>query len=195
MWFVICGLWNVEVQFIKSATHKDDYPKLRLPRIAFAGRSNVGKSSLINSLLGKKGLARTSATPGRTQLINFFNVDDRWVFVDLPGYGFAKVPARIRDRWGPMIEEFLREEQGLKLTVMIVDARREPTELDRMMRQWLEEFDVSYQIVATKADKLSSNQLQGSLSRIEKGFSSSVVPYSAATGIGKKDLWRILERI
>ena len=185
----------MEVQFIKSATYKDEYPKLRLPRIAFAGRSNVGKSSLINSLLGKKGLARTSATPGRTQLINFFNVDDRWVFVDLPGYGFAKVPARIRDRWGPMIEEFLREEQGLKLTVMIVDARREPTELDRMMRQWLDEFDVSYQIVATKADKLSSNQLQGSLSRIEKGFSSSVVPYSAATGIGKKDLWRILERI
>ena len=195
MWSVVCGLWNVEVQFIKSATHKGDYPKLRLPRIAFAGRSNVGKSSLINSLLGKKGLARTSATPGRTQLINFFNVDDRWVFVDLPGYGFAKVPARIRDRWGPMIEEFLREEEDLKLTVMIVDARREPTDLDRVMKQWLEEFDVFYQIVATKADKLSSNQLQGSLSRMKTGFKSSVVPYSSATGLGKKDLWRVLERI
>ncbi|MEE8348347.1 MAG: ribosome biogenesis GTP-binding protein YihA/YsxC [Acidobacteriota bacterium] len=185
----------MEVQFIKSATHKDDYPKLNLPRIAFAGRSNVGKSSLINSLLGRKRLARTSATPGRTQLINFFNVDTRWVFVDLPGYGFAKVPARIRDLWGPMIEEFLREEENLKLTVMIIDARREPTELDLMMQHWLDEFDVPFQIVATKADKLSANRLQESLKRIERGFGSSVVPYSAATGIGKKELWRVLERI
>ena len=140
-------------------------------------------------------MARISSTPGRTQLINFFNVDGRWVFVDLPGYGFAKVPARIRDRWGPMIEEFLKEKEHLELTVMIVDARREPTELDLMMKQWLDEFDVPYQIVATKADKLSANQLQGSLSRIEKGFSCRVVPYSAATGIGKKELWRVLERI
>jgi GTP-binding protein len=186
---------HVEVQFIKSATHKDDYPKLQLPRIAFAGRSNVGKSSLINSLLGRKGVARTSSTPGRTQLINFFNVDDRWVFVDLPGYGFAKVPEKIRDRWGPMIEEFLGEEEKLKLTVMIVDARREPTELDLVMKQWLDEFEVPYQIVATKADKLSANRLRGSLNRIEEGFSSSVVPYSAATGTGKKELWRVIERI
>lgn len=185
----------MEVQFIKSATHKDDYPKLQLPRIAFAGRSNVGKSSLINSLLGRKGLARTSATPGRTQLINFFNVDARWVFVDLPGYGWAKVPVRIREQWGPMIEEFLREEEELKLTVMIVDARREATELDLMMKQWLDEFEIPCQIVATKSDKLSSNQLQGALSRIEKGFNCHVVPYSAATGVGKNELWRVLERI
>ncbi len=140
-------------------------------------------------------MARTSSTPGRTQLINFFNVDGRWVFVDLPGYGFAKAPAEVRDRWGPMIEEFLQEEEDLKLTVMIIDARREPTKLDLMMKQWLEEFDVPYQIVATKSDKLSSNRLQGSLRTIEKSFKSRVVPYSAATGVGKKELWRVLERI
>ncbi|MDA2933150.1 ribosome biogenesis GTP-binding protein YihA/YsxC [Acidobacteria bacterium AH-259-D05] len=185
----------MNVQFIKSATHKDEYPKLQLPTIAFSGRSNVGKSSLINSLLGRKRLARTSATPGRTQLINFFNVDHRWVFVDLPGYGFAKVPASIRDRWGPMIEEFLREEESLKLTVMIVDARREPTQLDLVMKKWLEELSISYQVVATKVDKLSSNQLRGSLNRIGKVFNCNVIPYSAATGMGKKELWRVLERI
>lgn len=185
----------MEVQFIKSATHRSDYPKLPLPQIAFSGRSNVGKSSLINSLLGKKGLARTSATPGRTQLINFFNVDGRWIFVDLPGYGFAKVPRKIRDSWGLMVEEFLREGNDLKLTVTIVDARRKPTVPDLMMKKWLDEFDIPCQIVANKADKLSSNQLQRSLDQIEEGFNCSVVPYSAATGMGKKELWRVLERV
>ena len=140
-------------------------------------------------------MARTSATPGRTQVINFFNVDDRWIFVDLPGYGFAKAPASIRKRWGPMIEEFLREGRNLKLTVMIIDARREPTELDLVMKKWLEEFSIPYQVVATKVDKLSSNRLQGSLNRIRDVFNCSVMPYSAATGIGKKELWRMLERI
>ena len=183
------------VHFLKSATHKGDYPKLKLPKIAFSGRSNVGKSSLINNLVGSKGLAWTSATPGRTQVINFFNVNDRWIFADLPGYGFAKVPANIQVRWGLMIEEFLREDENLKLTVMIVDARHEPTELDQVMKQWLDEFSIPHQLVATKVDKLSSNQLEKSLDRIKKVFNCGVIPYSSATGMGKKDLWRILERI
>ncbi|MFQ5930147.1 MAG: ribosome biogenesis GTP-binding protein YihA/YsxC [Acidobacteriota bacterium] len=185
----------MNVQFIKSATRKHEYPKTTLPKIAFAGRSNVGKSSLINNLVGKKRLARISATPGRTQVINFFNVDSRWIFVDLPGYGFAKVPARIRARWGPMIEEFLKEDESLKLTLMIVDARHEPTQLDLVMKEWLEQYRVPHQVVATKVDKLSSNQLQRSLDRIENIFNRGVIPYSAATGMGKKELWRILERI
>ena len=183
------------VHFLKSATHKGDYPQLQLPKIAFSGRSNVGKSSLINNLVGRKGLARTSATPGRTQVINFFNVNDRWIFTDLPGYGFAKAPAHIRASWGRMVEEFLREDENLKLTVMIVDARHEPTELDRVMKQWLEQFSIPFQVVATKVDKLSSHQLQKSLNRMKNVFNCGVIPYSAATGMGKKELWRILERI
>lgn len=183
------------VHFLKSATQKGEYPKLKLPKVAFSGRSNVGKSSLINSLVGKKGLARTSSSPGRTQVINFFNVEDRWIFVDLPGYGFAKAPKSIRVRWGDMVEEFLREDENLKLTVMMVDARREPTDLDLVMQEWLEQFSVPYQVVATKVDKLSSNKLQKSLNQIESVFNCSVLPYSAATGMGKKELWRILERI
>ena len=183
------------VHFLKSATQRGEYPKLKLPKIAFSGRSNVGKSSLINNLVGKKGLARTSSSPGRTQVINFFSVENRWVFVDLPGYGYAKAPKSVRVRWGHMVEEFLREDENLKLTVMMVDARREPTDLDRVMQEWLEQFSIPYQVVATKVDKLSSNKLQKSLNQIEDVFNCSVLPYSAATGTGKKELWRILERI
>jgi GTP-binding protein len=154
----------VVVHFLKSATQKGEYPKLRLPKIAFLGRSNVGKSSL-------------------------------WIFVDLPGYGYAKAPKNVRVRWGNMVEEFLREDENLKLTVMMVDARREPTDLDLVMQEWLDQFSIPYQVVATKVDKLSSNQLQKSLNQIENVFNCSVLPYSAATGMGKKKLWRILERI
>ena len=115
--------------------------------------------------------------------------------MDLPGYGYAKAPKSIRVRWGPMVEEFLREDENLKLTVMMVDARREPTDLDRVMQEWLEQFSIPYQVVATKVDKLSSNKLQKSLNQIENVFNCRVLPYSAATGTGKKELWRILERI
>ena len=183
------------VHFLKSATQRGDYPKLTLPKIAFSGRSNVGKSSLINNLVGKKGLARTSSSPGRTQVINFFSVENRWIFVDLPGYGYAKAPKSVRGRWGHMVEEFLREDEDLRLTVMMVDARREPTDLDQVMQEWLEQFSIPYPVVVTKVDKLSSNKLQKSLDQIENVFHCRVLPYSAATGTGKKELWRILERI
>ena len=185
----------MKIQFIKSATRADEYPKTRLPKIAFAGRSNVGKSSLINDLVGKKRLAWTSATPGRTQVINFFNVNGKWIFVDLPGYGFAKAPKRIRAKWGPMIEEFLKEDDNLSLVVMIVDTRREPTQLDLLMKHWLEEYEIPHQLIATKVDKLSSRQLPKSLLRIEEVFNCGVIPYSAATGTGRKKLWQTLERI
>ena len=185
----------MNVRFIKSAAERRQYPRLRLPRIAFAGRSNVGKSSLINSLLGRKKLARTSATPGRTQVINFFDIDGRWVFVDLPGYGYAKVPKKVRARWAPMIEEFLREDDQLRLAVMIVDSRHEPSPLDVMLKEWLEEYEIPYQVVATKSDKLSRSRLAQSIARIERELDCSVVPYSAATGAGKKPLWQIIERI
>lgn len=182
----------MDARFLKSATRKEDYPRSGLPVIAFSGRSNVGKSSLINNLVGRKGLARTSSTPGRTQAINFFEVDGQWMFVDLPGYGYAKVPESIRAHWGPMIEEFLKENAKLKLAVLIVDARHEPTPLDRVMQEWLEAHRIPYRVVATKGDKLSSNQLRRSLRRIEEVLKTDPLPYSAATGMGRKELWQII---
>jgi len=155
----------------------------------------VGKSSLINSLVGRKDLARTSKTPGRTRVINFFNVRDRWLFVDLPGYGFAKVSMKTRREWERTIEEFFSEKDDLKLTVMVVDCRHEPGELDRLMQAKLEDSGIPYQIVAMKADKLSRTRLQKAVDRIQLVFRCNVIPYSAATGLGKKELWQVVERI
>jgi GTP-binding protein len=182
--------------FLKSATQRSEYPEIGLPQIAFVGRSNVGKSSLINSLVGRKNLARTSSTPGRTQIINFFEVDGTWVLVDLPGYGFAKVPKDIRDRWGPMIEEFLVGDDRLRLVVVILDSRHEPTKLDRNMIEWLSHFGVPFQLIATKFDKVAKSQRTRSLRRIRESLESEdVLPFSAVTGEGKKDLWKIINGI
>src|SRR5205085_7220896 len=124
--------------------------------VAFMGRSNVGKSSLINSLLGAKGLAKTSSTPGRTQLINFFLINEAFRFVDLPGYGYARVPGAVKREWGPMIEKYLASRPNLVLSILITDSRHEPSKLDLLMRDWLTEQAQPFVIVATKADKLSS---------------------------------------
>ncbi len=160
------------------------------------GRSNVGKSSLINSLVGRKNLARTSSTPGRTQIINFFMVDESWVLVDLPGYGFAKVPQRVRDRWGPMIEEFLIGDDRLRLVVLILDSRHEPTKLDRNMVEWLSHFGVPFQLVATKFDKVAKSRRTRSLRRIRESLGSEdILPFSAVSGEGKKGLWKIINGI
>ncbi|HSR52585.1 MAG TPA: ribosome biogenesis GTP-binding protein YihA/YsxC [Acidobacteriota bacterium] len=186
----------MEASFVTSATRSQEYPDSPLPRIAFVGRSNVGKSSLINSLVGRKKLARTSSSPGRTRLINFFQVDSKWLFTDLPGYGYAKVSRAERQRWGPMIEQYLRSDEQLKLLILLVDARHEPSPLDKVMKEWLDEWDVPYVVVATKADKLSANKLQQSLKRIRETFNAQLVlPYSAHTGRGKKELWRIIQEV
>lgn len=174
------------VEFVKSAAKKDQYPRSVLPRIAFVGRSNVGKSSLINCIVKRKGLAKTSSTPGRTQIINFFNVDDTWLFVDLPGYGYAKVPQRIRDTWAEMIEEFLLEDE-LKLVVLIVDARHEPTKLDCQMAEWMVHNQIPFQVVATKVDKVKKSKIAGNLSDLTGALKvESVLPFSAETGQGRK---------
>src|SRR5215467_8709615 len=145
--------------FVKSATSPEHYPRDGRAEIAFIGRSNVGKSSLINSLLGTKGLARTSSTPGRTQLINFFLINGAFYFVDLPGYGYARVPSEIKREWGPMIEKYLASRPNLVLSIVITDSRHEPSKLDLLMKEWLMQRGLPFVIVATKADKLSSNQL------------------------------------
>jgi len=177
--------------YVKSARARDHYPCDGRPEIAFMGRSNVGKSSLMNSLLGVRGLARTSSTPGRTQLINFFLINEAFHFVDLPGYGYARVPRDVKKQWGPMVEKYLATRPGLVLSIVITDSRREPTELDLLMKEWLEARGKPFIIVATKADKLSSNQLRASLSRASAVLGGSeLVAYSAVTRSGAARIWK-----
>src|SRR5262245_13043929 len=177
--------------FVKSATSPEHYPRDGRPEIAFMGRSNVGKSSLINSLLGVRGLARTSSTPGRTQLINFFLINDAFHFVDLPGYGYARVPRDVKKHWGPMVEKYLATRASLVLSIVITDSRQGPTELDLLMKEWLEARGKPFIIVATKADKLSSNKLRVNLSRASAVLGKKeLVTYSAVTRSGADRIWK-----
>jgi ribosome biogenesis GTP-binding protein YsxC/EngB len=185
----------LSAEFIKSAYSSEHWTTDGRPEISFLGRSNVGKSSLINSLLQRKGLARTSNTPGRTQSINFFLVNEAFYFVDLPGYGYARVPKAMRKDWGKMAEEYLSRRKELKLFIQLVDARHKPTELDRQLNEWLIFHQKTHIVVATKADKLSSNKLQKSLSEIRRDFpESEIIPYSSLTGKGREAVWREIER-
>ena len=178
-------------EFTKSAFNAHHWTTDGLPEISFLGRSNVGKSSLLNSLLQRKGLARTSNTPGRTQSINFFLINDSFYFVDLPGYGYAKVSRAMRADWGKMAEEYLAERQELLLSIHLIDSRHKPTELDRVLHEWLVYNQKNHIVVATKADKLSNNKLNKSLQEIEKALpESKIIVYSAITGKGKDALWR-----
>ncbi len=181
-------------EFIKSAFKEADWPADLKTEIAFLGRSNVGKSSLINSLLGVAGLARTSSTPGRTQSLNFFEINGVFRFVDLPGYGYARVPKNIRSSWGEMATTFLAKRSQLVLSIHIVDSRHEPTTLDLQLHQWLQHKEKPLLIVATKSDKLSNNELRESIGRAQSVFGKSrVVPYSAKTGRGREEVWRVIE--
>lgn len=181
-------------EFIKSAFNRDHWIDDRRPEIAFLGRSNVGKSSLINSLLQRKGLARTSNTPGRTQSINYFLINDAFYFVDLPGYGYAKVSKSMRSDWGTMAEEYLSEREQLVLCVQLIDSRHEPTRLDLQLNEWLNFNGKPHIAVATKSDKLTANQLTKQLKLIRMALKfSEVIPYSAETGKGRDDVWGQLD--
>jgi len=184
----------VSAEFVKSAFQEADWPSDRKPEIAFLGRSNVGKSSLINSLLGTRGLARTSSTPGRTQALNFFLVNNRFHFVDLPGFGFAKVPQRIRSSWGEMVTSYLAKRTQLVLSIHIVDSRHEPTKQDLELHEWLEHYARPRLIIATKSDKLSNNELRINIERARRTLSEdTVVAYSARTGLGKDQVWQAID--
>ena len=177
--------------FLKSAFEEAHWPRDPQPEVAFLGRSNVGKSSLINSLVGVKGLARTSSTPGRTQALNFFVVNERLRFVDLPGYGFARVPKDVRSTWGEMATNFLAKRAWLVLSIQIVDSRHEPTALDLQLNEWLRHYGKPHVVVATKSDKLSQNELRKNLERVRRALKDSrVVAYSAVTRHGREELWR-----
>ncbi len=183
--------------FIKSAVERSDWPVGGEPEVTFVGRSNVGKSSLINSLVGRKDLARTSNTPGRTQLINFFSINETIRFVDLPGYGFSRVPASVKRGWGPMIERYLLERENLKLVVLLLDARRIPSEQDLSFAAWLQDHDLPTLYVLTKIDKLSGNELARQLNmlaqRLQLINNHNLICFSARTGAGKEILWREIE--
>ncbi len=177
-------------EFVKSAFERAHWTTDGLPEIAFLGRSNVGKSSLINSLLLRKGLARTSNTPGRTQSINFFLINGSFYFADLPGYGYAKVSKTMRADWGKMAEEYLADRQELALCIQLIDSRHHPSPLDVQLNEWLVFHEKPHLIVATKADKLSRNELHKSLAVAGKTFESSrLIAYSATTGRGREDVW------
>ncbi len=177
-------------EFTKSAFNQSHWTTDGLPEIAFLGRSNVGKSSLLNSLLQRKGLARTSNTPGRTQSINYFLVNEQFYFVDLPGYGYAKVSKTMRADWGKMAEEYLAERRELVLSIHLVDARHAPTTLDRQLHEWLVFHQKPHAVVATKADKLSNNKLEKSLAEIKAALPESpIIAYSSTTGKGRDAVW------
>jgi len=183
--------------FVKTALVPAHYPLPLWPEIAFAGRSNVGKSTLINSLANRSNLAKASRTPGRTQAINFFAVNEKVSFVDLPGYGFARVPEKMRRSWGPMVEVYLAGRKNLRLVVLILDVRRDLRDDDRNLLLWLEARDLPCQLVLTKADKLSKQQARERRRVIEEqaGISGRRQPllFSARTGQGKEELWSVIE--
>jgi GTP-binding protein len=180
-------------EFVKSAFTESDWPLDHRPEIAFLGRSNVGKSSLINSLLATHGLARTSSTPGRTQSLNFFLIDERFWFVDLPGFGYARVPKNIKSSWGEMATTYLAKRSQLVLSIHIVDSRHEPTKLDLQLHEWLQHNGKPRLTVATKSDKLSNNELRKNLERSGRVLEDdTLVAYSAKTGRGRDDIWRAI---
>lgn len=186
-------------RFVKSAMKPDQYPKDRLPEVAFVGRSNVGKSSLLNALLNRKGLAKISATPGKTQTVNFFLINEKVYFVDLPGYGFAKVPVSVKEEWGRVMTQYLMARDTLKLVVALVDARHKPSELDQEMIALLEDAEVPTLIVGTKIDKLKRAERKKNISAIREtlGLDEDAViqPFSSVTREGVKPLWSIIDEV
>jgi len=182
-------------EFLKSALQQAGWPHDNIPEIAFLGRSNVGKSSLINSLLGVRGLARTSSTPGRTQVLNFFLINRQFRVVDLPGYGYARAPKDVRAEWGSAAEEYLAKREQLVLSIHIVDSRHEPSKQDLQLHEWLVHHHKPHLIVATKSDKLSKNELSRNVKRAAHAFKSdNLLIYSATKREGRDRLWSAIEK-
>ena len=188
---------RVHAKFMTSATDVKQFPSASTPEVAFLGRSNVGKSSVLNSLVGEK-IARTSSTPGRTRTINFFEIRRPGqpradvVFADLPGYGYAKVPRELMAEWPTFIEPYLAQREPLKLCIVLVDCNIAPQENDKQMIEWLRQSGRPFVVVATKADRVSGNQLRNNLRRLNEEHQVEPLPYSARTGSGKAELWRAI---
>lgn len=185
---------KADARFILSATSPAQFPNLRLPEFAFLGRSNVGKSSLLNVLAGVKKLAKVSAQPGRTQAVNFFTISESVTFADLPGYGFAKVPLHVKDSWKSLIEAYLSEREQLVLSFILLDARRGWMDKDLELREWLIHQGRPFLVVATKIDKLNQSELHRGLAAIRRvNDGSEPVPFSAITGQGAREIWQTIK--
>jgi GTP-binding protein len=187
-------------RFLRSVTHWEDLPDDGRPEVAFAGRSNVGKSSLINALLRAPGLARTSSTPGKTRRLNFYLIDNRLYFVDLPGYGFARASQAEQRAWGQLITRYLKERSTLALVVHLVDSRHPPTSLDEAMMDLMRGHHTPYLIALTKADKVSGNRRTQAVREVERALQGRtmevpIIPTSAHTGLGLRELWRWIEQV
>ena len=186
---------SAELETVCGITSK--LPDNDLPEIAFAGKSNVGKSSLINGLLNRKSLARTSAQPGKTQTINFYNVNKNLYFVDLPGYGYAKVSVEIRAKWGKMIERYLHTSKNLKAVFLLIDIRHDPSANDKMMYDWIVDNGYEPVIICTKLDKIKRSQVQKNLKLIREKLDlvpgTTMIPFSAQTKQGRDEIWNLIE--
>ena len=186
------------VEFILSAVKPKGYPNSELPEIALAGRSNVGKSSLLNSLLERKKIAHVSKTPGRTQLINFFVVNDMLSVVDLPGYGFAKVPEAVKRQWGPMIDSYLRIRKQLRGVLLLLDIRRKPSNDDRLLLKALQDFQIPTLVVLTKSDKLSKSKRKLAAIGIASDLQISdhqIILSSSRSGMGRQAIWDAIDEL
>jgi GTP-binding protein len=185
----------LSAEYIASAVNNEQCPQASLSEVAFVGRSNVGKSSLINSLLNRKKLVKTSSVPGKTQTINFFKINNAFFFADLPGYGFAKVPVAIQRTWQKMIEDYLLARQTLKGVIFIIDMRRKPGPLDINLKEWLETNNIPYILAITKADKVPTSKRRKHISAILEGMGidskagGGIVTYSSKARLGRKELW------
>ncbi|HIY60421.1 MAG TPA: ribosome biogenesis GTP-binding protein YihA/YsxC [Candidatus Eisenbergiella pullistercoris] len=174
-------------------------PENTLPEIAFAGKSNVGKSSLINGLMNRKSLARTSAQPGKTQTINFYNVNDAFYLVDLPGYGYARVSEEVKAKWGKMVERYLKQSRQLRAVFLLIDIRHEPSANDRQMYDWILSQGYHPIIIATKLDKLNRSQVPAAVKRVREGLKAEkgtvVLPFSALTKQGREEIYEVIEKL
>jgi GTP-binding protein len=186
----------VKAEFVKSAVHPDQFPEDGLPEIAFLGRSNVGKSSLLNCLVGSSGLAFTSSKPGCTQVINFFRVDGGFTFVDLPGYGYARVPLEIKAQWKRLVEQYLLHREALATCFLILDARRGWMEKDLELKNWLEVHGRRYLVIATKTDKLKTQKERAhSMAAIRGRTDTDPLPFSAIQCQGAREIWQAIRTI
>ena len=188
---------NVELTAVCG--RKDQYPNTELPEVAFVGKSNVGKSSLINCMLNRKSLARTSQNPGKTRTINFYNIENIVHFVDLPGYGYARAAKSEIAKWGKMIEEYLLERSQLKSIILLIDIRHQPSDNDKIMYDWLKHYGYKIIIVTTKSDKLKRSQINKHISIISKSLQLDkedlLVPFSSETKDGREKLWDIIKNV